>query len=288
MKRCINCSFLFASREWTCPSCRVAPGTVYGFPSLAPGLAAESDGFQSHFHAELAALEQGNFWFQARNELIVWALQRYYPGLRSFLEIGCGTGFVLSSIAAQFPDASLTGSEIFSSGLPFAAGRVPRAELIQMDARSIPYEEHFDVVGAFDVLEHIKDDERVLQQIHGSLRAGGGLIVTVPQHRWLWSHQDIAACHVRRYQAVELRQKVKRSGFSIILETSFMSLLLPLMYLSRMRKKDLETYDPLAELRIGGLANRALLIMMQLEGFLIRSGLRMPLGGSRLLVARKA
>jgi SAM-dependent methyltransferase len=147
--------------------------------------------------------------------------------------------------------------------------------------------EHFDAVGAFDVIEHIKDDELVLREIHGSLRPGGGLIVTVPQHRWLWSHQDTAACHVRRYEAGELRQKVRRAGFSVLFETSFMSVLLPLMYLSRIRKKDVENYDPLAELRIGKAMNRMLLSMMQFEGFLIRSGLRMPFGGSRLLVARR-
>jgi SAM-dependent methyltransferase len=260
---------------------------VDGFPLLAPHTAAEGAGYESHFHAELASLEQGNFWFQARNELIVWALHRYHPELRSFLEIGCGTGFVLSSIAARFPHAALTGSEIFSSGLPFAAGRVPQAELIQMDARTIPYVEHFDAVGAFDVLEHIKDDELVLREIHGSLRPGGGLIVTVPQHRWLWSHQDTAACHERRYAAAELRRKVQRAGFSIIFESSFVSLLLPLMYLSRIRKQDLDAFDPLAELRIGNLANRMLLFVMRMEGLLIRSGIRMPVGGSRLLVARK-
>jgi SAM-dependent methyltransferase len=287
MKRCVNCSFVFDAGAWSCPACGFAPGVVDGFPLLAPAAATEGDGYEAHFHAELASLEQGNFWFQARNELIVWALQRYFPGLRSFLEIGCGTGFVLSSIAARFPAAALTGSEIFSSGLPFAAARVPRAELVQMDARDIPFVGHFDAVGAFDVIEHIQDDELVLRQIHASLRPGGGLIVTVPQHRWLWSHQDTAACHVRRYEAGELRQKVQRAGFSVLFETSFMSVLLPLMYLSRIRKKDVENYDPLAELRIGKLVNRVLLTMMQFEGFLIRSGLRMPLGGSRLLVARR-
>jgi SAM-dependent methyltransferase len=254
---------------------------------LAPDTASENDGYQPHFHAELASLEEVNFWFQARNELILWALQRYLPNLQSFLEIGCGTGFVLSGVASRFPNASLTGSEIFSSGLPFAAGRVPQAELVQMDARIIPYVEHFDAVGAFDVVEHIKADELVLREIHGSLRPGGGLILTVPQHRWMWSQQDVAACHVRRYEADELRQKVVGAGFSVLFETSFVSLLLPLMYLSRIRNKGLKTCDPLAELRIGKAANRALLSVMQFEGFLIRSGVRFPFGGSRLLVARK-
>jgi SAM-dependent methyltransferase len=229
----------------------------------------------------------GNFWFQARNVLIIQTLRRFFPDLRRLLEIGCGTGFVLSGVAAAFPAAELTGSEVFSAGLPYAAARLLQAEFLQMDARTIPYVEHFDVVGAFDVLEHIAEDEQVLAEIHKALRPGGGLIVAVPQHSWLWSQQDELACHVRRYTANELRRKAVAAGFIPIYETSFVSLLLPLMWLSRYRGKTDEQQDPLRELRIGQIANRMLGAVMALERGFIRSGVRFPFGGSRLLVAKR-
>ena len=77
-----------------------------------------------------------------------------------------------------------------------------------MDARRIPYEAEFDVIGAFDVIEHIYEDAAVLQQMHRAVRPGGGIIVTVPQHRFLWSKQDEFSCHFRRYTRGELMSKV--------------------------------------------------------------------------------
>src|SRR6266545_4042215 len=90
----------------------------------------------------------------------------------NFLEIGCGTGFVLSGIRKAFPELILSGSEIFSEGLNLAAERLPGVELFQMDARRIPFQEEFDVIGAFDVLEHVKEDEEVLSQMYQATRKG--------------------------------------------------------------------------------------------------------------------
>ena len=111
------------------------------------------------------------------------------------------------------------------------AGRVPQAELLQMDARAIPFVEHFDIIGMFDVLEHIEDDRGVLEQTHRALRPGGGLIITVPQHRFLWSRYDEHAHHVRRYAADEIAEKVTAAGFRIIMTTSFVRIVVVLSLL---------------------------------------------------------
>ncbi|MDV6188729.1 class I SAM-dependent methyltransferase [Stenotrophomonas geniculata] len=237
--------------------------------------------------AELASLESGSFWFRARNQLLVWALRRHSPDLRSFLEIGCGTGFVLDGIAQAFPGVRIAGSEILSAGLPFAARRMASADLFQMDARRVPFDTEFDVIGAFDVLEHIEEDESVLSEIHRALVAGGTAIFTVPQHQWLWSSIDEHACHVRRYRTGELREKLIRSGFQVELETSFVSLLLPMMLASRLSRKDVPEQDANAEMRLPRILNQLLLGVMAVERGLIKSGIRFPIGGSRLVVARK-
>ena len=147
---------------------------VGGFVCYAPELALEgSGGFKSGFFRDLAALEDKNFWFRSRNKLIVWALGKYGASFRSFLEIGCGTGYVLSGISKAFPDRELFGSEIFTTGLSFAMERLTSSLLMQMDAREIPFVEEFDVIGAFDVLEHIQEDDEVLVQVQQALKLGG-------------------------------------------------------------------------------------------------------------------
>lgn len=288
MRSCPGCGATLVAAGWDCGACGCRPQQRAGFVALAPDLAAQSEGFDPALFAELAQLEERNFWFRARNRLILWALRQYAPAFSDFLEVGCGTGYVLQGVAAAFPQARLCGSEAQTEGLQFAAARVPRAEFLQMDARRMPFEKEFDAIGAFDVIEHIVEDETVLTQMHRALRPGGSLLLTVPQHPFLWSEYDVRAHHVRRYTAGELRQKLARAGFGIVKMTSFVSVLLPLMMLSRLtRRTDAADYDPLAELRIGAVTNTLLERALDVERLLIRAGLSLPFGGSLLAVARR-
>jgi 2-polyprenyl-3-methyl-5-hydroxy-6-metoxy-1,4-benzoquinol methylase len=158
-----------------------------------------------------------------------------------------------------------------------------------MDARFIPYESELDAIGAFDVLEHIEEDEVVLEQIYKALKPGGIVFITVPQHRWLWSIVDEYACHVRRYVANELHNKARKTGFDIIRSTSFVSTLLPAMFLSRFfqRGKKNMNIDEMAELRINPILNKIFEWFLGFELALIRIGISLPIRGSRLLIARK-
>ncbi len=288
MKSCIKCNRTFSSPEWTCPACGYEPPRLNGVVAHAPELADAGGGFKPEYFATLAQLEASNFWFRARNELIVWALRTHQPKAESLLEVGCGTGFVLSGLAAACPGMSLNGSEIFIGGLSHAAARLPDANFMQMDARQVPYVEEFDAIGAFDVLEHIEEDEEVLAQLHKALKPGGILLLTVPQHPWLWSATDDYACHVRRYTDEELKRKLLAQKFTIERNTSFVSVLLPAMLLSRRKKTDSTAeHDILAELRLPRLINEGLYAAMRAEQALIKWGVNLPLGGSRLAVARK-
>lgn len=148
-----------------------------------------------------------------------------------------------------------------------------------MDARRIPCAEEFDVIGAYDVLEHIVEDETVLGEMRRALKPGGGSVITVPQHPWLWSHQDEYACHVPRYRVGELRDKVVRAGFHVLFETDFVSLLLPAMLVSRMaRRHALTQSDTLAELRPPTPINRLFETVMDFERVLLQRGIRYPVG----------
>ncbi len=249
-----------------------------------------NSGFKAHYFKELAELEAGHFWFRVRNKLIIWALHKYAAKLKSYLEIGCGTGFVLAGISKEFSGLRLLGVEYFEEGLVYARVRVPDAEFVQMDARAIPYESDWDVIGAFDVLEHIEEDELVLKQMYKALRPGGIAFLSVPQHPWLFSKVDETACHVRRYSARELHQKIGRAGFEIIRSTSFVSTLLPIMCLSRIwqnNKKDLK-FDAKAELSINPVLNKIFEWFLRVELVLIRCGVSLPAGGSRFVVAYKS
>ena len=288
MKVCLQCDHAFSSDSWLCPSCGYQPAHDGAFEVHAPEYAHGGGGFKAEYFETLAGLEAANFWFRARNELILWALRTYKADASNFLEVGCGTGFVLSGIAKAHPDMALSGSEIFLAGLAHAASRVPTARFMQMDARRVPFMDEFDTIGAFDVLEHIEEDEEVLAQMQQALKPGGILLLTVPQHPWLWSTSDDYAHHVRRYTAAELEQKILGAGLDIVRSTSFVSTLLPAMMLSRqIQKRSRKDFDPTSEYNISPVVNRSFEGLLRLELLGIRLGLNYPLGGSRLVVARK-
>jgi SAM-dependent methyltransferase len=289
MKRCLNCGHEFEAADWICPACGFTPETRGGFVSFAPSLAAQNDGFDPELFRRYAQVEAGNFWFVARNALLKKLLLRHFPRAGRVLEIGCGTGFVLANIRATYPQAALYGSDIFTEGLGFAQQRVPSATLFQMDATAIPFRAEFDLIGAFDVLEHIDDDATALAQIHAACKPGGGVLFTVPQHPSLWSRMDEYAHHKRRYTRAELLAKMRDAGFHVRYATSFVALLLPLMWLSRVLQRNA---PPVADgmdpgLKIHPLVNALFGGVMTLERGLLALGMTFPAGGSLLVVAEK-
>jgi hypothetical protein len=112
--------------------------------------------------------------------------------------------------------------------------------------------------------------------------------LTVPQHEFLWSRQDDEAGHVRRYKAVDLHNKLIDAGFRIRRMTSFVSMLLPAMLISRvLKQRNSAHFDALDELRIAPALNAAMGVLMDLERALIRAGVSLPAGGSLLVAAHK-
>lgn len=288
MKICLQCKHVFSFDEWTCPSCGHHPESLNGIDAHAPEFVNGGGGFKPEYFSELSRLEAENFWFRGRNELILWALRTYKPDASTFLEVGCGTGFVLSGVARSCPEVALSGSEIFLAGLSHAAKRVPSAHFMQMDARQVPFVEEFDAIGAFDVLEHIEEDEIVLAQLYRAIKPGGILLLTVPQHPWLWSASDEYACHVRRYTSAEIEQKVLSAGFELLRSSSFVTSLLPAMILSRvLRRQNTKEFDPAGELKINAALNKFFFGLMMLELAGIKAGMNYPVGGSRLVVAER-
>jgi SAM-dependent methyltransferase len=287
MKRCLECRSTYDGPEWTCQACGASPARVDGFIAFAPDLAASNDGMEPDAHHRLDRLQDSSFWFRVRNRLVVDLVRRYFPVAERVLEIGCGTGYVLRALQSALPQSRLSGSEIYVNGLSYAANRVgPQVSLFQMDARDIPYVAEFDLICAFDVIEHVEEDERVLEELRRALRPGGGVLLSVPQHPFLWSRADEVSFHKRRYRPGELESKCRKAGLEVIRSTSFVTSLLPLMLLQRLVRTRRESYNADAELALPRGLDKALEFVLELERKALLAGLSPPLGGSRFVAAR--
>jgi SAM-dependent methyltransferase len=297
LRRCLECNSTWASRTWVCPACGFEPKAVGGFLSFAPEAAVDNADYDPGHFATLVAIEDNSFWFEGRNRIILWAISRFLPagsptltggvGTDSLMEIGVGTGFVLRALCRAMPGARFTATDVHVEGLRFAATRVgPSVDLLQMDARHIPFTAEFDIVCMFDVLEHIQEDDAVLKEIGRTLKPRGGVVITVPQHMFLWGPFDEAGFHKRRYGIHELEQKVRAAGLEVLFKTSFISLLLPFLYISRLRSRKQPSSDLAGDLVLPWGVNGVFRAVLKLELLLIRLGIRFPMGGSQLLVAR--
>lgn len=258
-----------------------------GIPLLAPAVAEWTGEDAEYKYAELSDAESRHFWFVSRARLIAWAIGRYFPEATSFFDVGCGTGGVEAALRQLIPSLPVVAGDAQLSGLRLARRRLPDQPFIQCDIRAMPFDREFAVTGAFDVLEHLDDDAAVLREMYRITQPGGGLIVTVPQHQRLWSAVDDFSHHRRRYARRELAGRIEDAGFQLLRLTSFMTLTLPVMLISRATARTGEAFDPARELRIDPLSNGVLSAACAVERLLISSGVPLPVGGSLLAIARR-
>lgn len=230
--------------------------------------------------------EERHWWFASRLRIILWLLSRRTHSVTDFLEAGCGSGFVIQNIQKKFPSWRCLASENSPVGIQVASRRFAKQNIQQLDLLEMDECECYDGIGLFDVLEHIHEDELAIANTYRALRPGGFLIITVPQHPWLWSPADQYAEHVRRYTQINIQSKLMNAGFAVRYCTSFVFFLLPLMAWHRLSSRN-QDYIPDDEFEINPLLNSALDLIMRLELIFLSFGLRFPVGGSLLIFVRK-
>jgi SAM-dependent methyltransferase len=288
MRVCLSCGHRFESDTWNCDNCGFAPENIDGFLAFAPELARSDGGYDPGYFQDVDQLIERSFWMKARKNIFIWAAKKYFPRAESFLEIGCATGMILSFFRQAYPHLRISGFEIFTEGLRYVPDRVPDATVFQADARQIPFGNEFDAIGAFDVIEHVDDDQRVLDQMFQAAKPGGGVLVSVPHHPFMWSQRDEYVRHKRRYTRADLAEKIANAGFELTRMTAFVSIPFPAMIVeSLLNRKPKKHYDPLKGLQTSAFINGLLTTILAFERQLIKTGVSFPFGGSLLAVARK-
>lgn len=144
----------------------------------------------------------------------------------------------------------------------------------------------FDVVAAFDVIEHVEQDVESLRKLKDQLAPGGRLIVTVPALPWLWSRHDETHHHYRRYTKRTLESALRQAGLEPVAVSYFNTLLFPLIAGIRLAKKAIGRWDVADDVMPSALVNGVLKAVFGFERNLV-GWLPLPLGVSLLAVAEK-
>jgi SAM-dependent methyltransferase len=188
-------------------------------------------------YEQMAELDDRHWWYRARREVLAALIRREAkpPKGAKILELGCGTGHNLAMLSgfgyvdgleldeeARTLSEKRLGRKVMSAPLPELAGVPDRG---------------YDLIGAFDVIEHIADDGAALDSIAEKLKPTGKFVMTVPAHQWMWSAHDVVNHHKRRYSKRSLKALIDASPMKLQKIGYFNSLLFPLAVAQRAASK---------------------------------------------------
>ena len=188
-------------------------------------------------YQQMAELDDRHWWYRARREIIADLIRReaQLPRNPQILEIGCGTGHNLAMLSGF---GHVDGLELDDEARALSEKRLGR-EIMRAplpELAEVP-DAHYDLIGAFDVIEHIDDDRASLASIAAKLKAGGKFIMTVPAHQWMSTAHDVANHHKRRYSKSGLKALINGSPMRLEKEGYFNSLLFPVAVAERAASK---------------------------------------------------
>ncbi len=185
----------------------------------------------------MAELDELHWWYRARREVLAALIERTMdlPRKANILEVGCGTGHNIKMLE-RF--GKVDGIEIDPEARAFAEKRLGRS-IASAPLPEMPgiQRNHYDLVAALDVVEHIEDDKAAVAALASCLKPGGKILVTVPAHQWMWSAHDELNHHKRRYSKAGLKALIQGSGLCLDSIGYFNSLLFPLAVGARLAAK---------------------------------------------------
>lgn len=224
---------------------------------------------------KLAELEDQHWWYAERRSVLARMIADLPPGRA--LDVGAAGGGNTRVLRHRGWEA--IALEYGEEGARVAADRL--LPVIRADATRLPLPDaDLDAVVAFDVLEHIEDDDSATREIFRVLKPGGTFLVAVPADPKLWSEHDVAVSHVRRYTRPELVSVLSRNGFEIEWVSSWNVLLRPAAAWKRKRStgSDLERMHPLVNSALRGIvASERVLPVGRLPGVSLLLRARRPL-----------
>lgn len=233
----------------------------------------------------LAETEENHWWFVARRKIIKEKIKGLkLPENAKIIEAGCGTGGNLQMLS-KFGE--VTGLEMDETARKFSQEQnIAQIKYAKMPNDIPVQDEEFDLIGLFDVLEHIEEDEETLKALYKKLKPNGKIILTVPAFPFLWSSHDTYHHHKKRYLIKELNNIVENSGFKIEYSSYYNFWLFPVIALVRLLSKYQKEPSKYHLYPPNRFFNYLLTKLFASESFLLKK-IKLPFGSSIILTATK-
>ncbi|MGH3345906.1 MAG: class I SAM-dependent methyltransferase [Nocardioides sp.] len=188
-----------------------------------------------------ASIEQPEYWwYRARADLLRAALGEFAADTGCVLDVGSADG---PSVGWLHGEQHVT-VDLDPRGLRPGGG-------VNASALALPFRDGaFDLVSAFDVVEHCDPEAVALAELGRVLRPGGRLLLSVPAYQWAWSDHDVRAGHVRRYTRPRLVAAVERAGFVVLRASYGFAGVFPMFLAERLVRRVRSGHDGTADQRL--------------------------------------
>ncbi len=242
------------------------------------------------YYKEYYHLEREHWWFKARSKIIETHTKKLVEGFTdtNILNVGVATG-ATSKMLSKFGE--VTSLEYDKDCCLFLKEQL-NFDVIQGSVTELPFEnQSFDLVCAFDVIEHVSDDSLALNEMVRVCKPGGRILVTVPAFMSLWSEHDEINHHFRRYTKKSLQHLFEQSDQGHINYISYFNSILFLpIYLTRRvsnllsskKNKKAALKSDFSKFKTGAL-NNILYNIFLAENFVLKKNKSFPAGVSILL-----
>lgn len=228
-----------------------------------------------------------HWWYRARADLLAVVLGPYLSrsgtAPRRVLDVGSADGPSVGWMTGRHERFTV---DVLPEGLVPGYG-------VRGSATELPFADAaFDVVGAFDVVEHCESEEQALAELSRVLAPGGRLLLAVPAYEWAWSDHDVRAGHYRRYTRGRLERAVRGAGLEVERATYAFTGVFPLFAADRLlrRLRRRHAHEPATgPQRLGEVprvVERALLAVSHRESTVLARR-DLPFGSSVFLAATK-
>lgn len=170
-------------------------------------------------------------WHSAKLREVLRAFS-HHPSPKKILDVGSASGWFLSKISLQHPDATYYGIDIYQEAIEYGKKAYPHIEFSVASAEKIPYKANcFDIVICTEVLEHVENPQMVLQEIKRVLKKGGIAIIELDSgsilfslvwYLWRKAHGKVwNDSHLHSYTVEKLEKSIRQAGFTILHKKKF-------------------------------------------------------------------
>lgn len=241
---------------------------------------------EKSYYKNFFSLEKTHWLFKIRRKIFLCFIKKYaQPGFRIF-DFGCGSGYLAGEL--QRLGYNAFGMDFEKEAIDYGLSSNIKNLTVGAGDQIGYASESFDMVTAFDVLEHLEYEKPAIKELIRILKPGGKMIITVPAYLWLWGVQDEVSHHFRRYTAASLTDIFKEfSSVNIVRKTYFNTFLFPAIAIVRLFSKWFNIKSRQSDFDIKtGLLDVFFYSVFNLESYFLKF-INFPVGVSILFILEK-